>query len=65
MWGIIAGIYGVVFLGTLAFNWEDIPNWDESLKPFLIWGFFLIFIPLGIAGYYSHKEGDKFRWDWS
>jgi len=64
-WGIIAGVYGAVFLGFLALAWENIPNWGEPGKSFAMWGFFLFFIPMGIAAYCSHKEGDKFRWDWS
>ena len=63
IWGIIAGIYAVVFLGFLAFTWEELPNWGEPVKSFAIWGFFFVLIPLGIAGYYSHfKERDKFDW---
>ena len=36
MWGITAGIYAVGYLLFLGFTWKDSPNWDESIKSFLI-----------------------------
>jgi len=65
MCGLVALIYGAVFFGFLGLSWEELPNWGEPAKSFAMWGFFLFLIPMGFAAYYSHKEGDKFRWDLS
>jgi len=63
MWGIIAGIYGVVYFLFIYFSFEETQNWDKLGRTLVVVGFFLTLIPLGIAGYYSHKEGDKFDWN--
>lgn len=63
IWGIIAGIYGVGYLLFFGVTWEESQNWDESTKFFAFLGWWFVFIPLGVAGYYSHfKEKDKFAW---
>jgi len=66
MWGIIAGIVFAVNLGILIY-WgsqvEDLATWDYEYKFYPLYGFFAALIPLGIAGYYSHKEGDRFDWN--
>jgi len=64
MWGIIAGVWMATNLGILIY-WGsqgiDLTTYEYKWFPF--YGFISGFIPIGIAGYYSHfVEGDKFDW---
>jgi len=65
IWLIIGGVICSVNLGIL-FYWgsqvEDLSAWDYEYKWFPFYGFIAGLIPIGIAGYYSHKEGDRFDW---
>ena len=64
MWGIIAGVWMATNLGILVYwgSQFDVATFEYKWYPF--YGFLAGFIPIGIAGYYSHyKEGDKFDWD--
>jgi len=66
MWGIIAGVWMATNLGILiywGYQVGDLATWDYEYKFYPLYGFFAGLIPLAIAGYYSHKEGDKFDWD--
>jgi len=64
MWGIIAGVWMATNLVILAY-WGyisgDLATWDYEYKFYPFYGFIAGFIPLAIAGYYSHfVEKDKF-----
>jgi len=66
MWGIIAGVWMATNLVILAY-WGyisgDLATWDYEYKLYPFYGFIAGFIPLAIAGYYSHfEEKDKFDW---
>jgi len=65
MWCIIAVVIMAVNLGILIYwgSQFDLGTTDFEYKWYPFYGFITGFIPLGIAAYYSHKEGDRFDWD--
>ena len=65
MWGLISfGVFAVnlaiIVIGT---EYEIFPKDNEFIMFYLMSGFLTGFIPLGIAAYYSHKDGEKFNWN--
>jgi len=63
-WGLISLPVFAVHIVFVVYFLGELPNKDnEFIMFYAIWGFFFGLIPLGIAGYVSHKDGEKFNWN--